>query len=212
MCHFHKPWRSAENGGPKSCTNGDNCSFKHAKNQAEYEKLNKDKSTPRKGAVAILRGCVARFFQPTIHALQSETHVKRSGHKEYASPHEARKSQYLYFHRTSGGRPEDAKRAYSNKKTKKKKAAIFSKIRPPLKLTFRTGNPDLHIRTSKGIRCWRSGKQANEGDVIRVTGIWEHHCDGVFPANGLVSSPSRFPSSPPQRRCPHSCARRSQHS
>ena len=36
-------------------------------------------------------------------------------------------------------------------------------------------------------------KLANEGDVVRITGIWEHHCDGVFPANGLVSSPRVSP-------------------
>ena len=68
MCHFHKPWRSADRGGPKKCTNGDKCSFKHAGSQAEYDKLAKKKQPAQKGAVGLRFGLIARFFQSAIIA------------------------------------------------------------------------------------------------------------------------------------------------
>ena len=36
VCHFHKPWRNAEQGGPKTCTSGKDCRFIHARNEKEY--------------------------------------------------------------------------------------------------------------------------------------------------------------------------------
>ena len=40
----------------------------------------------------------------------------------------------------------------------------------------------------------QTGKQANAGEqVVRITGIWEHHADGAFPAKGLISSPRVSP-------------------
>ena len=36
MCHFHRPHRTAENGGPKACTSGSDCKFVHAKDEKDY--------------------------------------------------------------------------------------------------------------------------------------------------------------------------------
>ena len=41
MCHFHRPHRTAENGGPKTCTFGDDCKFIHAKDEKEYAEKQK---------------------------------------------------------------------------------------------------------------------------------------------------------------------------
>ena len=127
VCHFHKPWRSADRGGPKRCTNGDKCNLKHAGSQAEYDKLNKGKKPAQKGAVAIHRGLVARFFQPAIPASNSDFPMHMSGPAEYASPPEysdvnmpqpcethrspsedegsIRGSKHIYFYRATGGMP-----------------------------------------------------------------------------------------------------------
>ncbi len=37
-CHFHRPWRSQDRGGPKKCTN-DACAFKHCDSKKEFYKL-----------------------------------------------------------------------------------------------------------------------------------------------------------------------------
>ena len=93
MCHFHKPWRSADRGGPKKCTN-DKCSFKQAGSQAEYDKLAKKKPA-QKGAVGIRFGLVDRCIQSAFVAscptMSSGLQIVRpvtsnpSG-SEYASP------------------------------------------------------------------------------------------------------------------------------
>ena len=54
VCHFHKPWRKPEQGGPKKCTNTD-CRYIHAGSEKAYrEKL---AAQPKKKAS---RGQVAR--------------------------------------------------------------------------------------------------------------------------------------------------------
>ena len=52
MCRFHQPWRSADRGGPKQCSS-DNCTFKHADSQQEFDKLASKKKPNKKSTVGI---------------------------------------------------------------------------------------------------------------------------------------------------------------
>ena len=40
VCHFHKPWRKPEQGGPRKCTSGKDCRYIHTDSEKAYrEKL-----------------------------------------------------------------------------------------------------------------------------------------------------------------------------
>ena len=45
VCHFHRPHRTAENGGPKTCTSGSDCKFVHAKDEKDYAAKQKAERT-----------------------------------------------------------------------------------------------------------------------------------------------------------------------
>ena len=36
LCHFHRPWRTEANGGPKTCTSGSACRYIHASSEQQY--------------------------------------------------------------------------------------------------------------------------------------------------------------------------------
>ena len=60
VCHFHKPWRKKEQGGPKKCTSGDSCRFIHAESEKAYKakeaETGRKKKQPSRGQVARMPG------------------------------------------------------------------------------------------------------------------------------------------------------------
>ena len=56
VCHFHRPWRSEANGGPKTCTQGTTCRYIHASSEQQYN----DKLKAKRKVKGTSRGHVAR--------------------------------------------------------------------------------------------------------------------------------------------------------